>query len=278
MDDTNEKIRIGNLIAYVVLAIFALITVFPFVYMILGGLMSYSETTTIPPTLIPHKFNWGNYAKVFAQAPFARYFLNTFITASVTTIVSLFNALLAAFALTSLKFKGKGLVQSLLLSLLMVPGEAIIFTNYNTIAKMGLLNTYLGLVLPFLTSIFYMYYLQSYFGSISDTIYKAAMINGASDWEYIWKVLVPMSKGGLFTVGLLSFISGWNAFLWPLLVTNEDSMRLLNNGLSSFASDSGSETELQLAAATLTVLPILIVYFIFRKQIIRGVVRNDLKG
>lgn len=273
-----KKIRIGNLIAYLVLAIFALITVFPFVYMILGGLMSYSETTTIPPTLIPHKFNWENYAKVFAQAPFARYFLNTFITASVTTIVSLFNALLAAFALTSLKFKGKGLVQSLLLSLLMVPGEAIIFTNYNTIAKMGLLNTYLGFVLPFLTSIFYMYYLQSYFGSISDTIYKAAMINGASDWEYIWKVLVPMSKGGLFTVGLLSFISGWNAFLWPLLVTNEDSMRLLNNGLSSFASDSGSETELQLAAATLTVLPILIVYFIFRKQIIRGVVRNDLKG
>lgn len=273
-----KKIRIGNLIAYLVLAIFALITVFPFVYMILGGLMSYSETTTIPPTLIPHKFNWENYAKVFAQAPFARYFLNTFITVSVTTIVSLFNALLAAFALTSLKFKGKGLVQSLLLSLLMVPGEAIIFTNYNTIAKMGLLNTYLGLVLPFLTSIFYMYYLQSYFGSISDTIYKAAMINGASDWEYIWKVLVPMSKGGLFTVGLLSFISGWNAFLWPLLVTNEDSMRLLNNGLSSFASDSGSETELQLAAATLTVLPILIVYFIFRKQIIRGVVRNDLKG
>lgn len=273
-----KKIRIGNLIAYLVLAIFALITVFPFVYMLLGGLMSYSETTTIPPTLIPHKFNWENYAKVFAQAPFARYFLNTFITASVTTIVSLFNALLAAFALTSLKFKGKGLVQSLLLSLLMVPGEAIIFTNYNTIAKMGLLNTYLGLVLPFLTSIFYMYYLQSYFGSISDTIYKAAMINGASDWEYIWKVLVPMSKGGLFTVGLLSFISGWNAFLWPLLVTNEDSMRLLNNGLSSFASDSGSETELQLAAATLTVLPILIVYFIFRKQIIRGVVRNDLKG
>ena len=143
---------------------------------------------------------------------------------------------------------------------------------------MGLLNTYIGLVLPFLTSIFYMYYLQSYFGSISQTIYKAAMIDGASDWEYIWKILVPMSKGGLFTVALLSFISGWNSFLWPLLVTNEDSMRLLNNGLTSFASDAGSEIQLQLAAATLTVLPILILYFIFRKQIIRGVVLNDLKA
>ncbi len=273
-----KKIRWGTLIAYIVLAIFAIITVFPFIYMILGGLMSFRETTTIPPTIIPKHFEWANYTKVFAQAPFGRYFLNTFITASVTTIVSLFNALLGAFAMVNLKFKGKGVVQIILLSLLMVPGEAIIFTNYNTIAQMGLLNTYIGLVLPFLTSIFYMYYLQSYFGSISQTIYKAAMINGASDWEYIWRILVPMSKGGLFTVTLLSFISGWNSFLWPLLVTNEDSMRLLNNGLTSFASDAGSETQLQLAAATLTVLPILILYFIFRKQIIRGVVRNDLKG
>ena len=180
--------------------------------------------------------------------------------------------------MTNLKFKGKGFIQLIFLSLLMVPGEAIIFTNYNTIAHLGLLNTYLGLVLPFLTSIFYMYYLQSYFTAISPTIYKAAMIDGASDWEYIWKILVPMSKGGLITVALLSFISGWNSFLWPLLVTNEDKMRLLNNGLAAFASDAGAQTQLQLAAATLTVVPVLIVYFIFRKQIILGVVRNDLKA
>ena len=136
-----KKIRWGTLIAYIILAIFAIITVFPFIYMILGGLMSFRETTTIPPTIIPKHFEWSNYAKVFAQAPFARYFLNTFITASVTTIVSLFNALLGAFAMVNLKFKGKGVVQMVLLSLLMVPGEAIIFTNYNTIARMGLLNT-----------------------------------------------------------------------------------------------------------------------------------------
>ena len=146
-----KKIRWGTLIAYIVLAIFAIITVFPFIYMILGGLMSFRETTTIPPTIIPKHFEWANYTKVFAQAPFGRYFLNTFITASVTTIVSLFNALLGAFAMVNLKFKGKGVVQIVLLSLLMVPGEAIIFTNYNTIAQMGLLNTYIGLVLPFLT-------------------------------------------------------------------------------------------------------------------------------
>lgn len=274
----KSKFRWGMILVYLFIAIFAVITVFPFIYMILGGLMSYQETTTIPPTIIPKNFNWSNYQKVFEQAPFARYFLNTFITATVTTVVTLFTSVLGAFAMTSLKFKGKGFVQLVLLSLLMVPAEAIIFTNYNTIAQMGLLNTYLGLVLPFLTSIFYMYYLQNYFTAISPTIYKAAKIDGASDLEYIWRILVPMSKGGLITVALLSFISGWNSFLWPLLVTNEDSMRLLNNGLSSFASDAGAQTQLQLAAATLTVLPVLIIYFIFRKQIINGVVRNDLKA
>ncbi|MBD5430698.1 carbohydrate ABC transporter permease [Lactobacillus sp.] len=276
--EKKSKFRWGMILVYFFIAIFAIITVFPFIYMILGGLMSYQETTTIPPTIIPKSFNWSNYQKVFEQAPFARYFLNTFITATVTTVVTFFTSILGAFAMTSLKFKGKGFVQLVLLSLLMVPGEAIIFTNYNTIAQMGLLNTYLGLVLPFLTSIFYMYYLQSYFTAISPTIYKAAKIDGASDWEYVWKILVPMSKGGLITVALLSFISGWNSFLWPLLVTNEDNMRLLNNGLSAFASDAGAQTQLQLAAATLTVLPVLIIYFIFRKQIINGVVRNDLKA
>lgn len=274
----QKKLRWGMIFVYLFIGIFGIITVFPFIYMILGGLMSYQETTTIPPTLIPKVFRWSNYQKVFEQAPFARYFLNTFITAATTTIVTLFTSILGVFAMTNLKFKGKGLIQLIFLSLLMVPGEAIIFTNYNTIAHLGLLNTYLGLVLPFLTSIFYMYYLQSYFTAISPTIYKAAMIDGASDWEYIWRILVPMSKGGLITVALLSFISGWNSFLWPLLVTNEDKMRLLNNGLAAFASDAGAQTQLQLAAATLTVVPVLIVYFIFRKQIIRGVVRNDLKA
>ena len=274
----QKKLRWGMIFVYLFIGIFGIITVFPFIYMILGGLMSYQETTTIPPTLIPKVFRWSNYQKVFEQAPFARYFLNTFITAATTTIVTLFTSILGAIAMTKLKFRGKGLIQLVFLSLLMVPGEAIIFTNYNTIAHLGLLNTYLGLVLPFLTSIFYMYYLQSYFTAISPTIYKAAMIDGASDWEYIWRILVPMSKGGLITVALLSFISGWNSFLWPLLVTNEDKMRLLNNGLAAFASDAGAQTQLQLAAATLTVVPVLIVYFIFRKQIIRGVVRNDLKA
>lgn len=160
----------------------------------------------------------------------------------------------------------------------MVPYESIIFTNYQTIAQLGLLNTYSALIIPFLTSIFYIYYLNGYLKGIPDTFYKAAKIDGASDLEYIWRILVPMSKPALVTVGILTFISSWNSFLWPLLVTNEKKYRLLNNGLSAFATESGSDVHLQMAAATLTVIPILIIYLIFRKEIIRGVAKNGIKG
>ena len=228
--------KVLTIIAFVFLGILAVITLFPFVYMILAGLMSYSEATSMPPTMFPKQ------------------------------------------PLTSLKFRFKNVVIALMISLLMVPYESIIFTNYQTIAQLGLLNTYSALIIPFLTSIFYIYYLNGYLKGIPDTFYKAAKIDGASDLEYIWRILVPMSKPALVTVGILTFISSWNSFLWPLLVTNEKKYRLLNNGLSAFATESGSDVHLQMAAATLTVIPILIIYLIFRKEIIRGVAKNGIKG
>ncbi len=270
--------RVVTIISYIFLALLAIITLFPFIYMILAGLMTYSEVTSIPPTILPESFQWQNYSEVFAKAPFMRYFLNTVFVSSMTTIATVITAVLASFALTSLEFRYKNLVVALMLSLLMVPYESIIFTNYHTIARMGLLNTYSALIIPFLTSIFYIYYLNGYLRSIPSTFYKAAKIDGASDLEYIWRILVPMSRPALVTVGILTFISSWNSFLWPLLVTNEKKFRLLNNGLAAFATESGSDIHLQLAAATLTVIPILIIYLIFRKEIIQGVAKNGIKG
>lgn len=270
--------KVATVIAYVFLILLGIITLFPFIYMILAGLMTYSEATSIPPTMFPKSPQWSNYAEVFTKAPFLQYFINTTFVSAVTTIATLITAVLAAFALTNLQFKYKNLVIMMMISLLMVPYESIIFTNYNTISKMGLLNTYLALIIPFLTNIFYIYYLHGYLKGISPTFYKAAKIDGASDLEYIWKILIPMSKPALVTVGILTFISSWNSFLWPLLVTNEKKYRLLNNGLSAFTTESGSDVHLQMAAATLTVLPILFIYLVFRKEIIRGVAKNGIKG
>lgn len=270
--------KVGTGISLVFLVIAAIVTLFPFIYMILSGLMTYSEATSIPPTLFPEKLQWVNFTTVFTKAPFVRYFFNTVFVSSVTTIATVVTAVLASFALTSLNFKYKNLVLMVMISLLMVPYESIIFTNYHTILKMGLLNSYTALIVPFLTSIFYIYYLNGYLRSIPATFYKAAKIDGATDLEYIWRILVPMSKPALVTVAILTFISSWNSFLWPLLVTNDKKYRLLNNGLSAFTTEAGSDVHLQMAAATLTVIPILIIYLVFRKEIIRGVAKNGIKG
>lgn len=270
--------KIGTFFSYLLLIIFSLITLFPFVYMVLSSLMTHRETTAIPPTFIPESFQFVNYVKVFQQVPFLRYFINTVLVSGITTFMTLITCTLAAFALSSLEFKFKKVIFGLLIALLMVPYESIIFTNYNTMAQLGLLNTYVALVLPFFTSIFYVYFLNNYMKTIPASLYKAAKLDGASDLEYIRRILIPIIKPALVTVGILSFIMSWNSFLWPLLITKNDNMRLLNNGLAAFASENGSATDLQMAAATLTVIPVLALYSIFRKQIIRGVSNNGIKG
>lgn len=267
-----------NLFTRISMVILAIITLFPFIYMILSSLMTFQEATSIPPTLIPEKLNFSNYKEAMEAAPFARYFLNTIFTSLATTTGTLITTVLAAFALVKLKFKGKNIVLLFMAALLMVPYEITVFTNYQTIARLGLLDTYWALIIPHMASIFYIFYLKGYLESMNLSYYNAAKVDGASDLEFIIRILVPMSKPALFTMGILSFISGWNSFLWPILVTNSRNMRLISNGLSAFSSESGTAVQLQMAASTITIIPIFILYFIFRNQIMRGVSRSGLKG
>lgn len=270
--------KILKSIGWIYVLIMALITLFPFLYMISSSLMTFQEATSIPPTLIPETPAFGNYAEAMEKAPFARYFLNTIFTSLSTTIGTLITTVLAAFALSQLDFRFKKLLSIGLIALLMVPFEVVVFTNYRTIARMGLLDSYPALILPFLASVFYLFYLKEYLSSIPSAYYKAAKVDGCSDLEFIWKIMIPLSKPALFTMGLLLFISGWNSFMWPILVTNTTNMRLISNGLSKFATESGTQVHLQMAASALAVIPILILYLIFRKQIIRGVARSGVKG
>lgn len=270
--------KIAKIPAYVFILLMAAITLFPFIYMILASLMTFQEATSIPPTFIPESFQWSNFSKALQQAPFVRYFFNTILVSGLSTLGTLVTSVLAAFALVKLKFKFKNAVLLGMIALLMVPYEVVVFTNYQTIAKLGLLNTYTALILPSLASVFYIFYLKEYLTSIPITYYNAAKVDGCGDLEFIWKIMVPMAKPSLFTMGILVFINGWNAFLWPILVTNSTEMRLLSNGLSAFATESGTAVQLQMAASSIAIVPILIIYLIFRKQIIRGVVKSGVKG
>ncbi len=270
--------KFGTFLSYAFIIIMSFVTVFPFVYMILASLMTFQEATSIPPTFFPKDFQWENFKLALAQAPFVRYFFNTIIVATLSTIGTIITSVLAAFAIVKLQFKFKEPLLLGMIALLMVPYEVVVFTNYQTIAQLGLLDTYSALIIPSLASVFYVFYLKEYLTAIPISYYNAAKVNGASDLEFITKVLVPLCKPALFTMGILSFIGGWNSFLWPILVTNTKEMRLLSNGLSAFATESGTNVQLQMAASTITIVPILILYLIFRKQIIRGVVKSGVKG
>ena len=255
--------KVNLILSKTFIVIMALITLFPFIYMILSSLMTFQEATSIPPKLFPEKFQWENFTLAMKQAPFVRYFFNT---------------ILAAFALVKLEFRFKNALLLGMVALLMVPYEVVVFTNYQTIAKLGLLDSYTALIIPSLASVFYIFYLKEYLTSIPISYYKAAKVDGCTDLEFIKRILIPLAKPSLFTMGILSFINGWNSFLWPILVTNSKEMRLLSNGLSSFATESGTNVHLQMAASTIAIVPILILYLIFRKQIIRGVVKSGIKG
>lgn len=270
--------KINLVLSKTFIIIMALITLFPFVYMILSSLMTFQEATSIPPKLFPEKLQWENFALAMKQAPFVRYFFNTILVAGLSTIGTILTSILAAFALVKLEFRFKNVLLIGMVALLMVPYEVVVFTNYQTIAKLGLLDSYVALIVPSLASVFYIFYLKEYLTSIPISYYKAAKVDGCSDLEFIKRILIPLAKPSLFTMGILSFINGWNSFLWPILVTNSKEMRLLSNGLSSFATESGTNVHLQMAASTIAIVPILILYLIFRKQIIRGVVKSGIKG
>lgn len=270
--------KILKVISYIFVIFMAVITLFPFLYMISSALMSFGEVTAIPPKLLPASPQLSNFREAMKAAPFARYFVNTVFVSLVNTLGTLATTVLAAFALSFLNFRGKKFLENFMLALLMVPFEIIIFTNYSTIAKLGLLDTYLALIIPFMASVFYIFYLKEFLRSVPMEFYNAAKVDGASDFEFIRRVMVPMCKQNLFTIGLLNFITGWNSFLWPILVTNTKNMRLISNGLSAFATEAGQLIHLQMAASSITILPILILYLIFRKQILRGVAFGGIKG
>lgn len=270
--------KIGKILQYIFIILMAIITLFPFIYMILSSFMSFQEVISIPPTLIPEKLQFINYKDALKVAPFGRYFVNTLFVTITNTVGTLLTTTLAAFAFSFMEFKYKKTLEGFLISLLMIPFEIVIFTNFRTIAKLKLLDTYAALIIPFLASVYYIFYLKQFLSSIPKDFYNAAKVDGASDFEFIRKVMIPMSKSNLFTIGLLNFITGWNSFLWPILVTNTKNMRLISNGLSAFTTEAGAMIHLQMAASTITVLPILILYFLFRKRILEGVSYGGIKG
>ena len=269
--------KVLKVLSFIFIIIMAAVTLFPFLYMISSSLMSFGEVTQIPPKLLPKAPQFANYVEAMKAAPFARYFVNTVFVSLINTMGTLITTVLAAFALNFLNFKGKTVLQNFMLALLMVPFEIIIFTNYSTIAKLGLLDTYTALIIPFLASVFYIFYLKEFLKSVPMEFYNAAKVDGASDFEFIRRVMIPMCKQNLFTIGLLNFITGWNSFLWPSLTVTDPNKQQIMQIIRSMSSMYSSEYGTIMAATTIATIPGFILFLIFKRYIIQGVVLSGIK-
>lgn len=279
----NGKIRkaVTKTVTYFFLTLWAVFVLFPFYWMILSSVKSYSAYNSeyIPKffTLSP---TFANYIEAFTSVPLGRYFANTLIFTLATTFIMLIVSIFAAYAFARLNFKGKNLVFTLFLSLMMIPTELVVITNYVTVTELDLRNTFTGLILPSVTSVFYIYLLKENFAQVPDELYYAAKVDGVSDLGYLFKVLVPVCRPTIVTVVLLKIIECWNSYVWPRLITDDKSYFLVSNGIQEIRQTGfGRENIPAMMAAVVAVsVPLILLFLIFRNKIIEGVSRGGTKG
>ncbi|MCM0598169.1 carbohydrate ABC transporter permease [Periweissella fabalis] len=265
-------------LSYLILFLGALIMLIPFLWMVDTALKTAPETVQTPPTWFPKHWQFNNFVLAFKAAPFITYFINSIIVTFLTTLGQLVTTILAAFAFAKLNFFGKRPLFLICIGTMMIPGEILIIPNFVTLSHLHLINTYGALILPWLASVFSVFTLRQTFMSISDELYYAAKIDGSSDWNFLWNIMVPLSKSSIIAIVILQIIGSWNSFMWPLIVTNTDNLRTLPVGLSTFTSDAGTEFQLLMAASTIIIVPIIIVYILLQKHIIEGVSKAGLKA
>ncbi|WP_318767537.1 carbohydrate ABC transporter permease [Lactiplantibacillus carotarum] len=265
-------------LTYGLLSLGVLVMILPFIWMVITSLQPAGVALTVPSHWLPRSWQWSNYWTAWHAAPFTRYCVNSLIVTTVVTVSQLLTSVLAAFAFTHFQFYGRRTLFGILIASMMIPGELLLIPNFVTLTQLHWINTYAALIVPWLTSVFAMFTLHQAFQAQPKTTYYAAMIDGASDWQYLWHVLVPAHRTTLTAVTVLQAIGSWNAFMWPLIVTNSDQLRTLPVGLMTFKGDAGTNYPLLMASTVFVLLPLLVLYLLLQKYIIAGITKSSLKG
>jgi multiple sugar transport system permease protein len=284
--ETLQKVMkvISMVLIYAFLIVMAVIVIIPFYWMVITSLKSNTEIRSSTQTFWPEVVMWSNYIDVFARFDFATYLTNTLIVGVISTLGTLITTIFAAFAFARLQFKGKNFFFALLLATMMIPGEMMVITNYITVSNFGWLSDQAGvftaMIVPFWVSVFYIYLLRQNFLQIPNELYLASKVDGKTDWNYLWNVMVPLSMPTLISIFILKLMGAWNSYVWPNLVADKQEYRLITNGLrSSFSTTTGEpQYDLQMAATVLVTVPLLLLFIFFRKYIMKGVGRAGIKG
>lgn len=268
-------------LVYVLLIFWAILVLFPFYWMILTSVKTYSAYNgEFIPTFFTLSPTLQNYIDAFTTVPLAKYFLNTLIFTLATTAIMLFTIVPAAYAFARLHFRGKNLVFTLFLSLMMIPNELVVITNYVTVTNLDLRNSFLGLILPSVTSIFFLYLLKESFAQVPDELYYAAKVDGTSDLKYLFRVLLPICKPTLITVTILKMIECWNSYVWPRLITDDPQYFLVSVGIQEIRENGFGRDNIPAMMAAVVVIsaPLIILFLLFRNKIMEGVARGGTKG
>lgn len=273
--------RISDIVIYTLLTLWGLLVLFPFYWMLLTSVKSYGSYNaehvpsffTLSPTL-------QNYVDAFTTVSLGKYLLNTLIFTLATTAIMLVVITLAAFAFARLDFKGKNLVFTLFLSLMMIPNELVVITNFTTITNLGMRNSFLGLILPSVTSVFYIYLLKENFAQIPDELYYAAKVDGTSDLRYLRRVMIPICRPTLITIIILKIIECWNSYVWPRLITDNPDYYLVSNGIQEIRENGFGRENIpaMMAAVVVISVPLIVLFLIFRRKVMAGVARGGTKG
>jgi len=281
--ERRAKVRktVKNVITYGFLTFWGIMVLFPFYWMVLTSFKSYSAyNAEFIPQLFTLSPTFQNYLDVFTTVPLAQYLLNTLIFTVATTAIMLVVTVLAAFAFSRLDFKGKDIAFTLFLSLMMIPSELVVITNFVTVTNLELRNSFMGLILPSVASVFYIYLLKENFSQIPDELYYAAKVDGTSDLKYLLKVMVPICRPTLITITILKVIECWNSYVWPRLITDNEAYFLVSNGIQEIRENGFGRDNIpaMMAAVVVISVPLIVLFLIFRKKIMAGVSRGGMKG
>ncbi len=277
MQAFNQRIKPFRIWIHLILIIGSIVMVFPFLWMLSTSLKSSDEILSTKINLIPKKIQWKNYIEAWKAQPFARYFLNTIIVAVSTVTLQLLFSSMAAYAFAYFNFPFKNILFYIFLGTMMIPEQALLVPDYIILTKLRWIDTYAALIVPYTASVFAIFLLRQFFLTLPRDLYDAAIVDGCSKLGYFFKILLPLSKGPLITLGIFTFLGSWNAFIWPLVVTNSENMRVIQVGLAYFMQESGTEWGLLNAASTFTILPLVIGYFIAQRQFKETTALSGLK-
>lgn len=270
--------RTSSLALHLLLLAGGLFVAVPLLWMVVTSLKGQLSALAFPPSLLPHPVHWDNYAEVFRQIPLARYFLNTVFVAGATVLGVLVTSTLAAYAFSFLRFKGSRAAFLLILGTMMVPPPAYLVPGYKLLSSLGWVDTYWALIIPWIANAFAIFLLRQHMKTIPRALYDSARLEGASDLSFLWQVVLPLSKPALAAAGLFAFLGSWNSFIWPLAMTERESLRVLQVGLAYFSNEASAQWPLLMAGSTLAILPVVFIYLLAQKQIVATFQETGLNG